>query len=127
MSLTTLSRSKRELIAGALIEKGRRRCERNLSSFVDDAWHVVEPGNEMIWGWHMQAICDHLEAVYNGDINRLLINVPPGFSKSLLTSVFFPSFCWANDPHLRFLCASHSQNLAIRDRDRKSTRLNSSH
>ena len=63
----------------------------------------------------MQAICDHLEAVYNGEINRLLINVPPGFSKSLLTSVFFPSFCWANDPHLRFLCASHSQNLAIRD------------
>lgn len=63
----------------------------------------------------MQAICDHLEAVYTGEINRLLINVPPGFSKSMLTSVFFPSFCWANNPHLRFLCASHSQNLAIRD------------
>jgi len=63
----------------------------------------------------MQAICDHLEAVYSGEINRLLINVPPGFSKSLLTSVFFPSWCWANDPHYRFLCASHSQNLAIRD------------
>lgn len=63
----------------------------------------------------MQAICDHLEAVANGEINRLLINVPPGFSKSLLTSVFFPSWVWADDPHMRFLCASHSQNLAIRD------------
>ena len=115
MNLTTLSRSKRELIAEALIERGRRQCERDLGTFVREAWAVVEPGNNLVWGWHMQAICDHLEAVYNGEINRLLINVPPGFSKSLLTSVFFPSWVWANDPHKRFLCASHSQNLAIRD------------
>ena len=97
------------------LRRSRRACQSDLGEFVHEAWKVVEPGNELVWGWHMQAICDHLEAVYNGEINRLLINVPPGFSKSLLTSVFFPSWCWANDPHMRFLCASHSQNLAIRD------------
>ena len=115
MSLTNLSRKERELLAEALIEKDKRVCTNDLGTFVHEAWHVVEPGNPLIWGWHMQAICTHLEAVFAGEITRLLINVPPGFSKSLLTSVFFPSWCWANDPHMRFLCASHSQNLAIRD------------
>jgi hypothetical protein len=39
----------------------------------------------MIEGWVVEAICLHLEAITFGDIpsNRLLINVPPGFMKSL--------------------------------------------
>ena len=115
MSLTNLSRSKREILAEALIEKSRRACEGSFVHFVREAWSNIEPGNELVWGWHMNAICTHLEAVYYGEISRLLINVPPGFSKSLLTSVFFPSWCWAKDPHMRFLCASHTQSLAIRD------------
>ena len=59
----------------------------------------------------------HLEAVESGDINRLLINVPPGMMKSLATSVFWPAWLWGprGKPYLRFLCASHSQSLAVRD------------
>ena len=68
--------------------------------------------------------CAHLEAITDGVqfddgtfYNRLLINVPPGAMKSLLTSVFWPAWVWGprNEPHKRFLCASHSQGLAIRD------------
>jgi len=60
-------------------------------------------------------MCEHLEAVTNGEINRLLINVPPGAMKSLTVSVFWP--CWEliKAPHTRYVCASHSQTLAIRD------------
>ena len=80
---------------------------------------MVEPGREFSEGWHIRAICDHLMAVHNGEehgeINRLLINIPPGCMKSLLTSVFFPAWVWTRSPHIRFLCCSHSQNLAIRD------------
>jgi len=57
----------------------------------------------------------HLQAVADGDINRLLMNVPPGFSKSMLTSVLWPAYCWTTRPELRFLSCSHNLELALRD------------
>ena len=107
-----------------LIEIDQNDCEESLVEFVRRAWHVVEPGAEYVHGWHIDFICAHLEAITDGvelsdDVyyNRLLINVPPGAMKSLLTSVFWPSWWWGprREPHKRFLCASHSQSLAIRD------------
>ncbi len=58
----------------------RERCE-SLAGFVREAWHVLEPGNVYVHGWHIEAICAHLEAVSDGRITRLLINVPPGTMK----------------------------------------------
>lgn len=107
-----------------LIEIDRNDCEESLSAFVRRAWHVVEPGAEYVHGWHIDFICNHLEAISNGIqfddggyYNRLLINVPPGTMKSLLTNVFWPAWEWGprNMPHLRYVCTSHSQNLAVRD------------
>jgi predicted phage terminase large subunit-like protein len=92
----------------------KQRCQENFSDFVKEAWSVVEP-NDLVWGWHMDAICMHLEAVAEGDINRLLINVPPGMSKSMLTSVLFPAWVWTTRPEARFLCCSHGLELALRD------------
>lgn len=71
----------------------RDRC-RSLSGFVREAWHVLEPTARYAHNWHIDAICDHLEAVTDGSINRLLINVPPGSSKSLLVSVMFQAWEW---------------------------------
>lgn len=95
----------------------KRACARSLSEFVRQAWHIVEPGTPYVHGWHIDAICMHLEAVADGDLTRLLINVPPGMMKSLLTSVFFPAWIWGprNMPDKRFMCTAHSQNLAVRD------------
>jgi predicted phage terminase large subunit-like protein len=95
----------------------KKECEDSLVDFIRHAWSVVEPGAEYVHGWHIDAIGMHLKAIADGDINRLLINVPPGMMKSLATTVFFPAWMWGpkNQPHLRFLCASHSQSLAVRD------------
>lgn len=95
----------------------REHCKRSLSDFVRRAWHVLDPGQPYVHGWHIEAICDHLEAVTRGDITRLLINVPPGAMKSTLVSVFWPAWEWGpkNMPHLRIVGASHEQGLAIRD------------
>lgn len=95
----------------------KRQCEASLVEFVRQAWPVVEPSNPYVHGWHVDAVAMHLEAVQEGDINRLLVNIPPGMMKSLLTSVFFPAWVWGprNQPALRFLCTAHNQNLAIRD------------
>ena len=97
------------------IRHSRRACEASLTEFIRQAWHLVEQGAPYVHGWHIDAMAEHLEAVGEGEITRLLINIPPGMMKSLLVSVFWPSWLWTKNPSLRFLCASHSQDLAIRD------------
>lgn len=65
--------------------------------------------------WHVGFIAAHLEAVYEGRIPNLLINIPPGAMKSLITQVFFPAWCMANQPSFRFLGISYDSELAARD------------
>ena len=99
----------------------RRRREKKeadtLAGFTKQGWHVLEPGAELKWGWALDAICEHLEAVTYGHLNRLLITVPPGMMKSLLTGVFWTSWEWGpkNMPWVRYLGTSHKQDLALRD------------
>jgi predicted phage terminase large subunit-like protein len=109
----------------AKIEVDKALCKNSLAQFLRLAWHVVEPGQPYIHGWHIDFICAHLEAITketrleDGSIyNRLLINVPPGTMKSLLTNVFWPAWEWGpqGKPHLRYVCAAHKvENLSARD------------
>lgn len=94
--------------------------EKSLIDFIEYTWPVVEPATPFVRGWAIDAICEHLEAVTSGEINRLLINVPPGFTKSLITDVFWPAWEWGpkNMPHMRYVCASYAQHLTIRDNNR---------
>ena len=95
----------------------RELCSRHLADFVRQAWHVLEPKNKYIHGWHVDVICEHLEAVTAGDIRRLLINVPPGTMKSTLCNVFWPAWEWGPRglaAH-RIISAAHEQSLAVRD------------
>ncbi|RYX84188.1 hypothetical protein EON83_10860 [bacterium] len=91
------------------------RAKESLAEFVKVAWPILEPDTPLVWGWHMDVMCAHLEAVTFGLIRRLIINVPPGHSKSLLTSVLWPAWMWLRSPGCRILCASYGLDLAIRD------------
>ena len=104
-------------------------AEKEFSQFVRQAWDVVEPGRPLVWGWHLQAKCDHLQAVYNFTvpkevdpkaklkqrIQRLIINEPPRCSKSLFLSVFFNAWVWTKWPGARFLYVTYADDLAQRD------------
>jgi predicted phage terminase large subunit-like protein len=96
-------------------EQLRRRAEASLYEFVKQVWHVVEPGVPFVPSWHIEAICEHLEAISYGDIKRLLINIPPRHSKSTIVSVIWPMWEWIADPRQKFLCASYSGTLSTRD------------
>ena len=107
-----------------LFKVRKRKCELSLAFFIKEAWSIIEPGQPYIHGWHIDFICAHLEAITRGEVledgtpyNRLLVNVPPGTMKSLLIGVFWPAWEWGpqNMPHMRYVCASHSQDLAVRD------------
>ena len=106
----------------SLIALDRADCQESLAAFIRLAWHLVEPGQPYVHGWHIDAICEHLEAItYRRDYNRLLINIPPGTMKSLAVSVFWPAWEWGpcGMPHLRYVCASHSlDKIGTRDSNR---------
>lgn len=100
-----------------LIAVERELCRRSLAEFARRAWHVLEPAAELKWGWALDAICLHLEAVTRGEITRLLMNVPPGSMKSLLTGVIWPAWEWGPQgmPEMRYVGTAHEETLAIRD------------
>ena len=63
----------------------------------------------------MDAICEHLEAITRGELHRLVINVPPGHSKSTLVSVCWPVWEWLQAPEHRWIFGSYELGLSIRD------------
>ena len=92
----------------------RRMATLSLRHFAQQAWTQLETV-PYVENWHLKAIAEHLEAVTDGRIESLLINIPPGCGKSLLVSVFWPVWCWLRKPETRFLCASYSGELSTRD------------
>ena len=91
------------------------RARRNLKQFVIQAWSILEPATPFVEGFHIDAICEHLQAVTQGRIRNLIINVPPGHAKSLLVAVFWPAWCWIDNPAARWLFSSYRAPLAERD------------
>ena len=89
-------------------------AQDSLAEFVRQAWHIIEPTTPLLWNWHLDAICEHLEAVANADLLRLVVNLPPRSGKSLVTSVLWPAWVWTKQPSTRWLCASYSASLAVK-------------
>jgi predicted phage terminase large subunit-like protein len=86
----------------------------SLAEFVRQAWHIIEPITPLLWNWHLDAICEHLEAVANTDLVRLIVNLPPRSGKSLVASVLWPAWVWTKQASTRWLCASYSASLAVK-------------
>lgn len=107
------------ILDGLLADRGRPDAELapplRFKAFVEGAWELLEPGTPYKENWHIDAICEHLEYVKRGDIKRLLINIPFRCMKSLLVSVFWPTWVWTDKPEYRFLFSSYAQKLATRD------------
>lgn len=104
----------------------RARCT-TLIGFVKEFWELLEPNNRFIDNWHLHAICDHLEAVTDGRITRLLINVPPGSMKSLLVSVFWQAWEWGPKglAHLRLVTTAFNDGPVLRDAGKFQTLIES--
>lgn len=99
----------------SFIAKRERDELRPLKGFVQRAWETVEPGVDLRWNWHLDAICDDLERVTRGELRDVIFNVPPGTMKSYVVSVFWPCWEWMENPTLKYLCASYGQHLSTRD------------
>jgi len=113
-----------------LAEERESHTEPNgvgLLNFVKYFWPVLEPTQPFVDGWVLQAISEHLAAISQGDITRLLINVPPGCCKSLMCNVFYPCWEWSafGRPDHRYISFSYAAHLTYRDNRRMLSLLQS--
>lgn len=101
-------------------------CKRRLSYFVQEFWEIITE-DELDWSAHMQIMCDEIQTVYERVIQRqpklydLIINIPPGTSKSTICTIMAPAWSWTRDPALRHITGSYSSDLstehAVKSRD----------
>ena len=93
---------------------------RSLSDFIRLYWRSIDP-SPYCHNWHIEEICDHLQAVSAGGIRRLLITMPPRHMKSISVAVAWPAWSWLQTPgplrgpQVRFLFASYAHSLSVRD------------
>ena len=104
-----------------LRELDRVECEDSLYLFLRNGWRFLDSSP---WkdGWPIEAVAEHLQAVVDGEIRRLIINIPPRMGKSSITSVALPAWTWAqhfvsptSGPGVQFLHASYANQLSLRD------------
>ncbi|MDO5058572.1 MAG: phage terminase large subunit [Neisseria sp.] len=62
---------------------------------------------------HHVLICEALERVYKGQTKRLIINIPPRYSKTELAVVNFIAWSLGKSPDCEFIHASYSATLAV--------------
>jgi predicted phage terminase large subunit-like protein len=91
-------------------------AEQSFHEFVKQAWPNIESA-EFVDGPHIKLVCEHLQAITNGQIRWLLINIPPRHCKSSLVNVLWPAWEWGprNRPGESYLSVSHRSDLSDRD------------
>lgn len=124
------------------LELEREIYSRSFREFIPPAFEVLEGGEahaeavakgeiepKFQANWHIDAMADHLQAVTDSHIRHLLMNVPPGTSKSSICCVLWLAWKWARRrakaddeggweyPWLdhRFLTSSYSEEFSRRD------------
>lgn len=118
LEVKTFYKDNADLLSGITLEAiDKQMAEKSLREYVSQAWHVLEPANPFVTGWHIDIICEHLQAISEGQIHRLIINIPFRHMKSLNVCAFWPSWEWGpnNHPSVSWLYSSYADSLVTRD------------
>jgi predicted phage terminase large subunit-like protein len=90
--------------------KGARDREKSQNSFL----HYVRkmwPG--FIAGRHHKLMADKFERIANGELRRVIINMPPRHTKSEFASFLLPSWFLGRFPEKKVIQTSHTAELAV--------------
>lgn len=91
--------------------KRHKPQRESLYEFMKYYW-LKERKEPLVENRHIKEICNKLEGVYNWDIKRLIINIPPRSLKTELVSKAFPVWCLWHKPNIKFMEISYSATLA---------------
>lgn len=67
---------------------------------------------DYITNWHHQILCDKLNKFADGEINRMMVFMPPQHGKSELTSRRLPSYMLGRNPNLRIALCAYNATFA---------------
>lgn len=100
-------------------DKVATRLKNDFYLFFQAFWEKVS-SDELVLSKHIEFICKELQELGFKIINRekpdfdwLIVNVPPGSSKSTIASIMFPTWLLTNDPSLFIINTSYSNDLAV--------------
>jgi|TARA_Y100000004_G_scaffold182184_1_gene228646 predicted phage terminase large subunit-like protein len=101
---------KRELL-GLLEEldkaQAREKCGNAFLPFVKEMWSAF------IHGKHHEIMAEAFERVANGDLKRLIINMPPRHTKSEFASYLLPAWFLGRYPDKKIIQTAHTAELAV--------------
>lgn len=106
--MTVVERDEVERLARIEQQLWNLRCRSNLTAWAIEA---LEP-MEQLPAKHHRVLLDYLKRVQSGEIDRLMVCMPPGHAKSTYCSVLYPPWAMAQRPHLQVIGASHGADLA---------------
>jgi len=89
-------------------KKTKREISEDFLKFVKSVWPDFIEGN------HHKKIADQFNRLARGDINRLIINMPPRHTKSEFASFLLPAWMIGRQPKLKIIQTTHTAELAIR-------------
>lgn len=98
-----------------VLELLRRAAKSRLKPFLHLMWQIVNPGVEFKSNWHIDAICEHLEAVTKRQLKSLVISLPPGCCKSSIVGQAWPCWEWLQFPERRWLFATNALENAKKE------------
>lgn len=93
-------------------------CRQSFYRFVKEFWDVVIP-EVPVYNWHIKYLCDELQYLNTFVMKRepkpydLIINIPPGSTKSTIVTQMYNAWVWTVDPTQRFIATSYAHALAL--------------
>jgi len=89
-------------------KKIQNKAKEDFLSFVKCVWP------DFIEGAHHRHVAEKFNKIANGEIKRLIVNMPPRHTKSEFASYLLPSWMVGRNPKLKIIQATHTGELAIR-------------
>ena len=86
------------------------RCD--FGTFVELAFPILHPGKKLVHAPYLDVLVALMESCAAGRKPRVIVNLPPGFMKSMLISIMYVAWRLGVDPTLKFVCISYGDDLA---------------
>lgn len=93
------------------------KCRASFFYYLQTFWNTIIP-EKPVYNWHIKYLCDELQKVAVNLVARkkklydILINIPPGTTKTTIATVMFPTWIWTIDPTIKIISNSYSNDLA---------------
>ena len=102
------------LLIRQLLALEAQAMQESFPAFLHRSFTTLNGGTHFLDNWHLHWLCEHLRAVEQGHMKRLIINMPPRYLKSLTVSVAWPAWLLGQNPARRIIVASYAEKLSLK-------------